>query len=174
MRMKMLISRCTIAHGTWVGLAALAAVALASLSMRAEERATDGKSTTDVGSHSNPNPNPKSNPNFIVANGKKIVIHDKVVDLFEGMESGELEVRFIPRDAREANVLFVNKTGQPVTIKLPDAFAGVPVLRQAIGGGIGGGGLGGMGGGGMGGGGMGGMGGGGNQGMGGGFGGGMG
>lgn len=89
------------------------------------------------------------------------------VELFSGIASGEIEVQFIPRDATQATVIFTNKTDRPLSIKLPDAFAGVPVLPQMAG--MGGPGMGGMGGG------LGGMGGGGgNQGMGGGFGGGMG
>ncbi|MEX0819292.1 MAG: hypothetical protein WD070_06855, partial [Pirellulaceae bacterium] len=81
------------------------------------------------------------------------------VGLFEAMDSGEVEVRFIPKDATEANVLIENKTDKPLTIKFPEAFAGVPVLAQfgggggGFGGGLGGGGLGGGGGGGLGGGG---------------------
>jgi hypothetical protein len=113
---------------------------------------------------------------------KKPVIHEKVIDLFAGMKSGEIEVKLIPKDATQANVLIENKTDQPVTIRLPEAFAGVPVLKQAGIGGFGGpmggfggrrGGRAGLGGGGLGGGGLGGggFGGGGNQGFGGGFGG---
>lgn len=109
------------------------------------------------------------------------------VELFEGMAAGTIEVSFIPADSRSANVIIKNKTDKPLTIKLPDAFAGVPVLAQfdggmggdmgmGGGGGLGGGGggmqgmgggMGGMGMGGMGG--MGGFGGGGFGGMGGGF-----
>jgi hypothetical protein len=98
----------------------------------------------------------------------------KQVEFFDGMKSGEIEVRFIPQDSRSANVLITNKTEQPLTIKLPAAFAGIPVLAQfeGGGGGMGMGGMGGMGGGGMGMGGGQGMGGG--MGGGGGFGGGMG
>ncbi len=112
------------------------------------------------------------------------------VELFEAMKNGTIDVKFIPADSRSANVIIKNKTDKPLTIKLPDAFAGVQVLAQmggmGMGGGMGGGmGMGGMGGGmgmggggqsmgggmggmgGMGGGGMGGFGGGGMGGMGG-------
>jgi hypothetical protein len=87
----------------------------------------------------------------------------KRVELFEAIKAGDIAVKLIPKDAKEANVLIENKAKQPLEIKLPEAFAGVPVLAQI--GGLGGGGLGGgnIGGGG---------GGGGNQGMGGGMGGG--
>jgi hypothetical protein len=97
----------------------------------------------------------------------------RVVELFSAMDSGEVEVELIPKDSTRCTVIIKNKAKEPLRIKLPEAFAGVPVLGQAAGGMMGGGGMGGMGGfggGGMGGGGMGGMGGG--QGLGGGMGGG--
>ena len=85
----------------------------------------------------------------------------EVVELFAGMESGDIEVKVIPKDSTEGTITIKNKTGKPLTIKMPPALAGVPVQAQFGGGGM-------MGGGGMqGGGGM--MGGGGNQGMGGGM-----
>ena len=83
------------------------------------------------------------------------------VEMFDAINKGDIEVRLIAQNAKGGNVLIENKTKKPLTVKLPDAFAGV--LAQ-IGGGLGGGGLGG---GGLGGGG-------GNQGVGGGFGGGQG
>ena len=104
----------------------------------------------------------------------KIKIHDNVVGLFEGMESGDLDVRYIPGDATKGKVLIKNTTKSPITIKLPSTFAGVPADFQFGGGGFGGGGQQGGGGqgGGQGGGGFGGGGGGQGQGQGGGFGGG--
>ncbi len=86
----------------------------------------------------------------------------KSVELFAGMEKGLLEVKAIPKDSKQGNLLIENKTDKPLTVQMPDAFVGVQVLKQ----------MGGMGGGGMGGGGMGGGGGGGQQAMGGGMGGG--
>jgi hypothetical protein len=93
------------------------------------------------------------------------------VELFEAMKSGEIQVEFIPKDTKGATVTIHNKSDKPLSVKLPEAFAGMPVLAQFGGGGLGGGGLGGggLGGGGLGGGGLGG---GGGQGLGGGFGGG--
>ena len=99
-------------------------------------------------------------------------VEPTVVGLFEGMESGEIEVKFVPANAERATVVLKNKTDKPMQVKLPEAFAGVPVQAQFLGGGGMGGGLGGLGGGGgLGGFGGGGLGGGG-QGLGGGFGGG--
>ncbi len=89
----------------------------------------------------------------------------ETVEMFAAIESGDIEVMLIPKDAKQANVVVTNKTKKPLSVKMPEAFAGVPVLAQFGGGGLGGGGLGG---GGLGGG----LGGGGNQGVGGGFGGG--
>lgn len=90
------------------------------------------------------------------------------VEMFAAMDTGQIDVKFIAQDATAARVLIENKTKQPLNVKLPEAFAGVPadVLAQFGGGGAGGGGFGGggMGGGQQGmGGGMGGMGGGGGQ-----------
>ena len=89
------------------------------------------------------------------------------VDMFKGMESGQISVQFIPKDATQANVIVKNLSDEPLAVEMPEAFAGVPVLAQRGGGGGGGGRGGGLGGGGGAGGG-----GGGNQGTGGGFGGG--
>jgi hypothetical protein len=91
----------------------------------------------------------------------------RAVDLFAGMEAGEVEAVMIQKDSTEGTIMIKNKTDKPLTIKIPEAFGGVPILAQGRGGGRGGmggmgGGMGGMGGGmqGMGGGMMGGMGGG--------------
>lgn len=64
------------------------------------------------------------------------------VDMFDAVAAGTLEVKVIPKDATRANILFRNQTKQPLHLRLPEAFAGVPVLAQR-GGGLGGGGLGG-------------------------------
>ena len=91
------------------------------------------------------------------------------VGLFDGINSGQLESQFVPRGAQGGFILLSNKSDQPLTVELPEAFVAVQVLKQFGGGGLGGGGLGG---GGLGGGGLGGGGQGGNQNTGGGFGGG--
>jgi hypothetical protein len=92
------------------------------------------------------------------------------VEFFQAIQESVIEVKFIPRNEEQAQIIFTNKTKEPLHVRLPEAFAGVPVLAQ-LGGGIGGGGFGGGGlGGGLGTGGLGG----GAQGLGGGFGGGVG
>ncbi|MHA1567401.1 MAG: hypothetical protein ACTSX7_18985, partial [Alphaproteobacteria bacterium] len=82
---------------------------------------------------------------------------DKTVEMFTAIEQDQIDVKLIPKDSTQCRVMIENKTDQPLNVKLPDAFAGVPVLAQmgGMGGGMGGGGMQGMGGG-MGGGGMGG------------------
>lgn len=84
-------------------------------------------------------------------------------DVLEAEAGGLVAVQFIPNDSRSAQIVVVNRTKRPLTLKLPEAFVGVPVLAQqqpfGVGGGGGGGGGQAVGGGGMGGG-MGGMGGG--------------
>lgn len=93
----------------------------------------------------------------------------QTVELFKGMQDGNLDVRFVAHNDREAQIIIKNKTKQPLSVKLPEAFAAMPVLaqnnnnnrnnnnnnqNQSIGGGFGGGGFGGggLGGGGFGGG----------------------
>lgn len=96
------------------------------------------------------------------------------VELFEAMKSGDVEVRFRAVSATNANVFVTNNSDKPLSISMPAAFAGVPVMAQGA---LGGGAQGGLGGGGLGGGGLGGQGGfgtGGGQTTGGGFGGGIG
>jgi len=60
----------------------------------------------------------------------------QTVEMFQAMRAGQIEVKFIPKDAREATVLIKNKTDQPLTVKLPDAFAATPVLAQLDAGGL--------------------------------------
>jgi hypothetical protein len=90
------------------------------------------------------------------------------VGLFKAIEDGQANVTFIAKNDHEARIIIKNNTTRPLRLKLPEAFAGVPVAAQFAGGG------GGRGGGGFGGGGRGGGTGGGQQSVGGGMGGGMG
>lgn len=63
---------------------------------------------------------------------------DESVGLFEGIEQGRIAVKLIPKDSTECKVLIENKTDRPLNIKLPAAFAGVPVLAQIGNQGVGG------------------------------------
>jgi hypothetical protein len=59
------------------------------------------------------------------------------VEMFDAMKTGDLQVRYVPKNDREAQIIIKNNTKQPLSVKLPDAFVGVPVLAQI---GVGGGG----------------------------------
>ena len=65
------------------------------------------------------------------------------VEMFKAMEEGLIDVRLIQKTAKGGNLLFENKTKEPLTVQLPEAFVGVHVLNQGFGGGQQGGGLGG-------------------------------
>ena len=69
------------------------------------------------------------------------------VELFEGMEAGLVDAKFVALGTDRANVILKNKSDKPLHIRLPEAFAGVPILGQGFGGQGGGGGFGGQGGG---------------------------
>ena len=96
------------------------------------------------------------------------------VDMYDGIASGEVEVKIKTKSSSDANFFVKNLTDKPLAVKMPKAFAAVPAVRQFGGGGgqFGGGGGQFGGGGGQFGGGGGQFGGGGSQGIGGGFGGG--
>ena len=64
-------------------------------------------------------------------------------ELFAAMDAGQIDVKIIPQDATKANILIRNLTDQPIHLRLPKAFASVPVLAQGMMGGMGGGGMGG-------------------------------
>ena len=55
---------------------------------------------------------------------------DTVVDLFEAVDRGDVDVRFIPMNAERANVVITNQTNQPLQLRMPGAIAAVPVLGQ--------------------------------------------
>ncbi len=55
----------------------------------------------------------------------------RVVELFDGIQAGDIDVKVIPKDAKEGTVSIKNKTGQLLSIKVPDALVAVPVLAQA-------------------------------------------
>jgi hypothetical protein len=52
------------------------------------------------------------------------------VELFAAVKQGDIEVKLIPNNDKEANVIITNKTKRPLSVRLPEAFAGVPVLAQ--------------------------------------------
>ena len=54
----------------------------------------------------------------------------EVVSLFSAMQTGQLDVRFVPRDAWQGWLQITNKTNQPLSVQLPTAFGATPVLAQ--------------------------------------------
>lgn len=71
-------------------------------------------------------------------------------DVLAADQAGLAAVRYIPNDSRSAQIVVANRSDRPLTLRLPDAFAGVPVLAQNMMGGGGGGGQAGFGAGGIG------------------------
>ena len=67
----------------------------------------------------------------------------QTVDVFSAMKDGQINVQLIFKDSTQGDLLIKNKTDKPLNVKLPDVFAGVPVLAQAMGAGGGRGGAGG-------------------------------
>ena len=55
---------------------------------------------------------------------------DQTVEMFAAIAKGDIAVKLIPKDSTQCRVLIENKTDKPLNVKLPDAFAGVPVLAQ--------------------------------------------
>ncbi|MBN2022252.1 MAG: hypothetical protein JW809_05615 [Pirellulales bacterium] len=72
----------------------------------------------------------KSDPAGAASGSSKEDPRGEAVGLFEGMEAGKIEARLAPRNARRCRLFLTNKTDQPLSVQLPDAFAGVPVLAQ--------------------------------------------
>lgn len=54
----------------------------------------------------------------------------ETVELFAGMQEGQLDVKVFPRDSRESRLLVANKSDRPIRVALPEVFAAVPILAQ--------------------------------------------
>jgi hypothetical protein len=57
---------------------------------------------------------------------------DESVEMFAAIEAGQLEVKFIPQNSKQARLFIDNKTSKPLNVRLPDVFAGVPVQAQVL------------------------------------------
>lgn len=57
---------------------------------------------------------------------------DESVEMFAAIEAGQLEVKFIPQNSKQAQMFIENKTAKPLNVRLPDVFAGVPVQAQVL------------------------------------------
>lgn len=85
--------------------------------------------------------------NSLLAEKKPAANTGEEVEMFAAIGSGAIEVKMIPQDSKGGNLIIKNKSDKPLSIKMPEAFAGVPVAAQFGGGGGGGGQFGGGGGG---------------------------
>ena len=56
----------------------------------------------------------------------------KTVEMFAGMEAGEVEVVMIQQDSTKGTVMIKNKTDKPLTVKMPEAFAGTDLDPKAV------------------------------------------
>ena len=60
------------------------------------------------------------------------------VDLFQAVEAGQIEAKVIAKSTKEARIIVKNNTDKPLTVKMPDGFAAMPILAQQQAGGGGG------------------------------------
>ncbi len=56
--------------------------------------------------------------------------NQETVDMFSAMEKGQIAVKLIPKDSTQSRIFIENKTDKPLSVKLPETFAAVPVLAQ--------------------------------------------
>ena len=61
--------------------------------------------------------------------------NQETVEMFSAIENGQIAVKLIPKDSTQCRIFIENKTDKPLNVKLPETFAGVPVLAQRPGGG---------------------------------------
>lgn len=57
----------------------------------------------------------------------------EVVELFDGIDAGQFQVKLAALSANEANVFIKNTTDAPLTVAVPKAAVGVPILPQIVG-----------------------------------------
>ncbi len=53
-----------------------------------------------------------------------------VVELFDGLAKGQVDVRLVAQNAHEGKIFITNKTDKPLTVAIPKGLAGIPVLAQ--------------------------------------------
>ncbi len=82
-------------------------------------------------------PGAKTLPVAPVADKKEADKKEKVADktvvtvgLFEAIEKGQVEAKFIPANDHEAKLLITNKTKESLVVRVPDGMAGKPVLPK--------------------------------------------
>lgn len=60
-----------------------------------------------------------------------------VVELFEGIDQGQFDVKLVAQNAYDGRIFITNKSDKPLTVALPKGLVGVQVLAQFNPGGIG-------------------------------------
>ncbi len=85
---------------------------------------------------------------FAAESAVKVKEAPQEVEMFAAIQAGDIQVKAVPKDSTGGVLIIKNLSKKPLSIRLPDAFAGVPVAAQFGGGGFGGGQGGGFGGGG--------------------------
>ena len=66
---------------------------------------------------------------------RKAAAPAEVHGVLQAESAGLVSVKYVPNDSRSAQIVVTNRSDRPLTIRLPDQFAGVPVLAQLGGGG---------------------------------------
>ena len=56
---------------------------------------------------------------FALCSSLSIAKEPRAIDLFDAMERGAVETKFIPTSSAKANIIFKNLTVAPIFIKLP-------------------------------------------------------
>jgi hypothetical protein len=62
------------------------------------------------------------------AKSSKTAVETVQTELFDAIKADQVEVKLIPKDSTECNIQIINKTDKQLSVKLPNAFAGVPIL----------------------------------------------
>lgn len=56
-----------------------------------------------------------------------------VVDLFEGKDQGQFDVRLVAMNAHEGRIFITNKTDKPLSVSIPAGLVGMPIQAQIFG-----------------------------------------
>ncbi len=108
----------------WLVIAGIAATTVFSLGGAICAAGGDDSSAAVTAVGANNRPAAQSHP------APKDSVTGDALDLFGAVDAGKLELKFLAKSDHNARILLTNKTKQPMTVQLPEAFAGVPVLAQ--------------------------------------------
>ncbi|MDO5580291.1 MAG: hypothetical protein Q4G69_04100 [Planctomycetia bacterium] len=64
------------------------------------------------------------------AASKEAKTNHRQVNLFNAMEQGLVDVKFVAKSTMDSTLTVKNKSGEPLVIDMPSAFAGVPIVAQ--------------------------------------------